>query len=99
MEQKEILSRNIREQEEQLDIIAQEKYKIQWYFEEEREKLIRTNSKIQRELDEIYQATLQDVYRLTKEDWIDGVTIAQRILDKYNSVREEIYHEKNKDLI
>lgn len=98
MERLEIVNRSIREQEEQLDILVQEKYKIQWRFDEEREELRRTNSQIQRELDEVYQITLQDIRQLTDGDWEEGLVQAKKVMEKYRSFQEEVYHVKTREL-
>lgn len=98
MERLERLNYNIREQEEQLDILAQEKYRIQWRFDEEREELRRTNSQIQRELEEVYQITLQDIRQLTDGDWEEELLQAKKVMEKYRSSQEEVYHEKIREL-
>lgn len=98
MERLERLNYNIREQEEQLETLVREKYRIQWRFDEERQKLKSTNSQIQRELEEVYQITLQDIRQLTDGDWEEELVQAKKVMEKYRSSQEEVYHEKIREL-
>lgn len=98
MERLERLNQNIREQEEQLETLVREKYRIQWRFDEERQKLKSTNSQIQRELDEVYQTTLQDIRQLTDGDWEEELFQAKKVMEKYRSFQEEVYHVKTREL-
>lgn len=99
MEQLDNLNRRIREQEEELDNFIQEKYRLQREFEEKRDELARTNSRIQLTLDEIYQTTLQDIASMTQEDGTEERATAQRIIAGYYAAQEEAYRERQRELV